>query len=105
LELDGAVLGPAPVKERVQRALRAATATIFKHACALGCEHIVSKRLGSAYRSCRVDHRVKIKNLAAPAAKREEEEDWDGDDSLRATWVTLQSGTRHHERTNDAGRG
>jgi hypothetical protein len=26
-------------------------ATIFKHACALGCEGIVSKRLGSPYRS------------------------------------------------------
>ena len=25
-------------------------ATIFKHACALGCEGIVSKRLGSRYR-------------------------------------------------------
>ena len=25
--------------------------TIFKHACALGCEGIVSKRLGSPYRS------------------------------------------------------
>ena len=26
-------------------------AIIFKHACALGCEGIVSKRLGSSYRS------------------------------------------------------
>src|SRR3984957_11452404 len=49
---------------------------IFKHACALGCEGIVSKRLGSYYRSGRVDHRLKIKNPAAPAAKREAEEDW-----------------------------
>ena len=49
---------------------------IFKHACALGCEGIVSKRLGSHYRSGRVDHRLKIKNPAAPAAKREAEEDW-----------------------------
>ena len=49
---------------------------IFKHARALGCEGIVSKRLGSAYRSGRVDHWLKIKNPAAPAVKREAEEDW-----------------------------
>jgi bifunctional non-homologous end joining protein LigD len=49
---------------------------IFKQACALGCEGIVSKRLGSHYRSGRVDHWLKIKNPAAPAAKREAEEDW-----------------------------
>jgi bifunctional non-homologous end joining protein LigD len=30
-------------------------AMIFKHACALGCEGIVSKRLGSAYRRGRVN--------------------------------------------------
>jgi bifunctional non-homologous end joining protein LigD len=51
-------------------------ATIFQHACALGCEGIVSKRLGSHYRSGRVDHWLKIKNPAAPAVKREAEEDW-----------------------------
>jgi bifunctional non-homologous end joining protein LigD len=49
---------------------------IFKHACAFGCEGIVSKRLGSHYRSGRVDHWLKIKNPAAPAARREAEEDW-----------------------------
>jgi ATP dependent DNA ligase domain len=31
-------------------------AVIFKHACGLGCEGIVSKRLGSAYRAGRVHH-------------------------------------------------
>jgi hypothetical protein len=45
-------------------------AIIFKQACALGCEGIVSKRLGSRYRSGRVDHWLKIKNPAAPAVKR-----------------------------------
>jgi hypothetical protein len=35
----------------------------------------VSKRLGSPYRSGRVDHWLKIKNPVAPAAKREVEED------------------------------
>jgi bifunctional non-homologous end joining protein LigD len=49
---------------------------IFKHACKLGCEGIVSKRLGSPYRSGRSPHWVKIKNPAAPAVKREAEEDW-----------------------------
>jgi bifunctional non-homologous end joining protein LigD len=43
-------------------------AIIFRHACALGCEGIVSKRLGSPYRSGRVDHWLKVKNPAAPAA-------------------------------------
>jgi bifunctional non-homologous end joining protein LigD len=51
-------------------------ATIYKHACALGCEGIVSKRLGSPYRAGRVDHWLKVKNPAAPAVKREAEEDW-----------------------------
>ncbi|MGB7033973.1 MAG: DNA ligase [Xanthobacteraceae bacterium] len=49
---------------------------VFHHACKLGCEGIVSKRLGSSYRSGRVDHWIKVKNPAAPAVKREAEEDW-----------------------------
>ena len=49
---------------------------IYKHACALGCEGIVSKRLGSPYRAGRVDHWLKVKNPAAPAVKREAEEEW-----------------------------
>jgi bifunctional non-homologous end joining protein LigD len=51
-------------------------AIVFTHACVLGCEGIVSKRLGSPYRSGRVDHWLKIKNPAAPAVKRQAEEDW-----------------------------
>jgi bifunctional non-homologous end joining protein LigD len=51
-------------------------ANIYKHACALGCEGIVSKRLGTSYRAGRSAHWLKIKNPAAPAAKREAEEDW-----------------------------
>jgi bifunctional non-homologous end joining protein LigD len=51
-------------------------ATVFKHACALGCEGIVCKRRGSPYRSGRVEHWLKIKNPAAVAAKREGEEEW-----------------------------
>jgi len=49
---------------------------LFKHACKLGCEGIVSKRLGSRYRSGRSPHWLKIKNPAAPAVRREAEEDW-----------------------------
>ena len=51
-------------------------AVIFEHACSLGCEGIVSKRLGSAYRAGRVDCWLKMKNPAAPAVKREAEEGW-----------------------------
>ncbi len=48
------------------------------NACALGCEGIVSKRLGSTYRSGRADCWIKVKNPAAPAVKREAQEDWTG---------------------------
>jgi ATP-dependent DNA ligase len=37
---------------------------------------IVSKRLGSPYRGGRSAHWLKVKNPAAPAVKREAEEDW-----------------------------
>ena len=49
---------------------------VYRHACALGCEGIVSKRLGSPYRAGRSDHWLKIKNPSAPAVRRLEEEDW-----------------------------
>jgi bifunctional non-homologous end joining protein LigD len=51
-------------------------ATVYRAACQLGCEGIVSKRLGSPYRSGRSPHWVKVKNPKAPAVKREAEEDW-----------------------------
>jgi hypothetical protein len=40
-------------------------ALIYQHACALGCEGIVSKRLGSPYRAGRTDQWLKMKNPAA----------------------------------------
>jgi bifunctional non-homologous end joining protein LigD len=49
---------------------------VFRHACKLGFEGIVSKRLGSPYLSGRSRHWIKSKNPAAPAVKREAEEDW-----------------------------
>jgi bifunctional non-homologous end joining protein LigD len=53
--------------------------TIFRHACKLGLEGIVSKRKDSPYRSGRSPHWLKMKNPAAPAVKREAEEDWGKD--------------------------
>jgi bifunctional non-homologous end joining protein LigD len=49
---------------------------VFREACKLGCEGIVSKRLGSVYRRGRSPLWLKVKNPNAPAAKRESEEDW-----------------------------
>ena len=49
---------------------------VYRQACALGCEGIVSKRLGSAYRGGRADCWIKVKNPAAPAVTREAEEEW-----------------------------
>jgi bifunctional non-homologous end joining protein LigD len=49
---------------------------VFQHACRLGCEGIVSKRLETLYRSGRADCWVKVKNPKAPAVKRDAEEDW-----------------------------
>jgi bifunctional non-homologous end joining protein LigD len=51
-------------------------AIVFREACKLGCEGIVSKRFGSPYRSGRSPHWVKVKNPKAPAVKREAEENW-----------------------------
>ena len=47
---------------------------VYRHACRLGCEGIVSKRLGSPYVSGRTRHWLKFKNPAAPAVKREAED-------------------------------
>jgi bifunctional non-homologous end joining protein LigD len=51
---------------------------VFRHACKLGLEGIVSKRLGSRYRSGRSPDWIKMKNSAAAAVRREAEEDWGG---------------------------
>ena len=52
---------------------------VFRHACKIGLEGIVSKRLGSIYRSGRSKDWLKFKNPEAPAVKREAEEDWGKD--------------------------
>jgi bifunctional non-homologous end joining protein LigD len=50
---------------------------VFRHACKLGPEGIVSKRKGSPYCSGRSPDWLKMKNPDAPAVRREAEEDWD----------------------------
>ena len=50
--------------------------SVFQHACKMGLEGIVSKRLGSRYRSGRSKDWLKFKNPEAPAVRREAEEDW-----------------------------
>ena len=47
-------------------------AVVFQHACKMGLEGIVSKRLGSRYRSGRSPDWLK----EAPAVRREAEEEW-----------------------------
>ena len=50
---------------------------VFRHACKMGLEGIVSKRLGSRYRSGRSPDWLKFKNPACAAVKREAEEGWE----------------------------
>jgi len=92
LELDGEDLRRHPIEKRKEflaELLRGSHlsivlneqyeqdgAIVFREACRLGCEGIVSKRLGSPYRSGRSAHWVKVKNPKAPAVRREAEEDW-----------------------------
>ena len=92
LELEGRDLRREPIeirKRQLVTLLRAARVglqlnehisepgdVVFRHACKMGLEGIVSKRLGSRYRSGRSPDWLKMKNPAAPAVKREAEEDW-----------------------------
>ena len=92
LEVDGRDLRREPIELRkatLAKLLRKASVRlqlsehieepgdiVFRHACKLGFEGIVSKRLGSPYVSGRSRYWLKFKNPAAPAVKREAEEDW-----------------------------
>ena len=51
-------------------------AIVFRHACKMGLEGIVSKRRDSPYRSGRSPDWLKMKNPACEAVRREAEEDW-----------------------------
>jgi len=91
LELNGEDVRREPIEERKRRlagllrlphdgialneTFSGEGAVIYKHACALGCEGIVSKRLGTPYRAGRSPHWLKIKNPEAPAVRRLQEED------------------------------
>jgi bifunctional non-homologous end joining protein LigD len=92
LELDGRDLRREPIEKRkalLAKLLRGSHlsivlnehfeedgAIVYREACKLGCEGIVSKRLGSSYRSGRSKYWVKVKNPKAPAVRREAEEAW-----------------------------
>ena len=92
IELDGEDLRREPIETRksaLKSLLRckhagiahnahfiADGAIVYRQACALGCEGIVSERLGSPYRPGRADCWLKVKNPAAPAVTREAEEEW-----------------------------
>jgi ATP-dependent DNA ligase len=64
-------------------------AAVYRAACQLGCEGVVSKRLGSHYRSGRFAGWVKVKNPQAPAVKREAEEDW-GEKRPTRGWIPVR---------------
>jgi bifunctional non-homologous end joining protein LigD len=51
-------------------------ATIFRHACRMGLEGIVSKKLSAPYRSGRSTEWLKIKNPVSPAMIRAREAEW-----------------------------
>jgi bifunctional non-homologous end joining protein LigD len=86
-ELDGRDLRRTPIEQRKRKLAKLVRGphpgivlnkvfegdgdVLFEHAFKLGCEGIVSKRLGSLYRSGRSPHWVKVKNPNAPAVKRE----------------------------------
>jgi ATP-dependent DNA ligase len=48
-------------------------ALVFEHACRLGCEGIVAKRVDAPYRSGRSKSWIKVKNRESPAVRRAEE--------------------------------
>jgi bifunctional non-homologous end joining protein LigD len=72
------VLAKAGLGLRFNEHLEGDGPTVFAHACKMG---LLSKALcrstrNSMYRSGRSPDWLKMKNAAAPAVKREEEEDW-----------------------------
>jgi bifunctional non-homologous end joining protein LigD len=92
VELDGRDLRMEPIefrKAELKKLLRGGPTPLqwlehlevegvvmFELVCALGAEGIVSKWKGSRYVSGRCDTWRKVKNPAAPAVRREAEEDW-----------------------------
>ena len=70
------VLSRAVPGLRLNEHIEADGPTVFAHVCKMGLEGIVSKRKGSSYRSGRSRNRLKSKNPACAAVKRELGEDW-----------------------------
>lgn len=70
------VLAKAAPALKLNEHIEADGATVFRHACRMGLEGIVSKRKDSPYRSGRSRDWLKMKNPACEAVRREEEEDW-----------------------------
>jgi len=70
------ILAKAGLGIRFNEHMKGDGETVFRHACKLGLEGIVSKRKDSHYRSGRSPDWLKMKNADAPAVKREAEEDW-----------------------------
>jgi bifunctional non-homologous end joining protein LigD len=89
LELNGEDLRRQPIEERKWRLANLLDGAhlslvlnqhyeedgtiVYREACKLGCEGIVSKRLGSTYRRGRSPYWLKVKNPNAPAVKRDAE--------------------------------
>jgi bifunctional non-homologous end joining protein LigD len=66
LLVDGEDIRRAALSEHIE----ADGATVFAHACKLGLEGIVSKRVDAPYRSGRARTWIKVKNRKAPAFLR-----------------------------------
>jgi hypothetical protein len=52
--------------------------TVFEHACRLGAEGIVSKKVDGTYRSGPCPAWIKVRNPASIAVQRERSENWNG---------------------------
>jgi bifunctional non-homologous end joining protein LigD len=92
LELDGEDLRALPLGDRKKRLARllgggrlgivlgdhtdADGATVFRQACVMGLEGIVSKRLSAPYRSGPSRDWIKVKNLDSPAMVQARESEW-----------------------------
>jgi ATP-dependent DNA ligase len=92
LELDGEDLRPGPLSDRKARLARLLArapagivfnehtdedgAAVFRHACKMGLEGIVSKRLTAPYRSGPSRDWIKVKNPDSPAMLRFREGRW-----------------------------
>jgi bifunctional non-homologous end joining protein LigD len=70
--------------------------TIYRHACALGCEGIVSKRLGSPYRAGRSAHWLKVKKRRRrPSSERPRRS---GDERRRSKNLCRRHAAGHAQR-------